>query len=780
MLTMAAAPTYSSQPTYSSRPISPAQPTVSALRTFARLRYGSQCLLAMGFFAGLPLSLNATETTTPTGNDELAAIEVMTVYAQKRPQAKVDVSVAVSRIDGDTLQAKRLNSTTALDGIAPNFTASSVSGEGTTPALNIRGVGVFDYNTSTISPIAVYSDDVVAGGANFLNSSLFDVEQVDILRGPQGTLFGRNSTGGAILIRSRLPEAEFGGYVSADVAEQQTRHYTAVVNTPLGHDTAARVALHQQDYQYSMENLFPLGQNGGMKHQHARMLLSSEWSGWELLLKLQHDRARGAPKPIYSAGIVAADGSLCPPALVGTRQCRDNFGLVGPSDDFWQTSSDTFDKAHRTDTDHLSLQFSKELADGYQVRSITGWKDLSRDHSFDSDGPGNFIEGSLGSAQQVFSQEINLAIETDHSYWQSGVFYLSDELTQRNDLDLFRDFRAIPGLQDVPVQFFYNNRLDNESISAYSQFEYQWDPTWRLTLGARLTEEQTRYRARGDLETAFAFVPAIWQLAGQVKDQHWSGKVALLQKVHAQLSWYYSLTHGFKAGGYNAGFVTSPEQAANSEYGAETVTAWEIGGHWQLPDVALGLDWAAFYYDYQDQQVFVNQSSDLAPYHVLKNAGDSKIVGAEGELWWRPSTAATVRFGVGFLPTARMGAYQTESDLLPGNRLPFSSRWQVSSELNYDLSEWVNHLQVSLGTVWRSAYYFDQYENPYTEQKGFALWHSRVSYQPMPELEISVWGKNLLNKQYTELRFDSTAALGAITELRGEQRQLGIGVLYHF
>ena len=732
---------------------------------------------ALGLLLVVPASL-AAEVQQPSAAEQ--PLEVITVYAQKRPQPKTEVSVAVSTIDGDTIAERRLGSTTALDGIAPNFSASAVSGEGTTPALNIRGIGVFDYNTSTISPIAVYSDDVVAGGANFLNASLFDLAQIDILRGPQGTLFGRNSTGGALLLRSKLPEAEFGGYVSADVAEQQSRTYTAVLNAPLGDETAARVALHQQDYQYSMENLFPLGQNGGMKHQHARMLLTSNLQGWQLLLKLQQDKSRGAPKPIYSAGILAADGDICAPAQVGTRQCSDAFGWVGPSDDFWQTEADTMDKTHRTDTDHASVQLSRELADGYVLKSITGWKQLDRYHSFDSDGPGNFIEGSLGSAQDVWSQELSLAVTSPGRYWQSGLFYLADQLTQRNDLDLFRDFRTIAGLTDIAAQFFYNNQLDNYSWSVFSQVEQQLAPSWSLTVGLRYTDEETRYQSRGDLDTVAAVIPALWQVRGNVADQHWSGKVALLQQVRPDLSWYYSLTRGFKAGGYNGGYTTSPAQAAASEYAAETLNAWEIGGHWQPQQLALGLDWAGFYYDYQDQQVFVNQSSGTAPFHVLKNAGDSQIYGLETEFWWRPSPAAQWRVAAGYLPKANMGAYQTDAALLPENRLPFSSKWQLSSEFSYDLSAWLSDVQVTLGAVWRSAFYFDQYQDEYTEQRGYALWHGRVSYQPTADLEISLWGKNLLNKKYTELKFDSTAALAAITELRGERRQLGVGLSYHF
>lgn len=727
-------------------------------------------------------SVLAAEPETSDVTAKEHAIEVIEVYAQKRAQPKSEVSLAVSRLDGEALAQRRIADTTQLSGLAPNLFASTVAGEGTTPSFNIRGVGMFDYNTSTISPIAIYSDDVVSGGANFLSSSLFDLQQVDVLRGPQGTLFGRNTTGGAILLMSRQPEAEFGGYVSAEIAEHDTRQLTAAINVPVTEQTSARLALQHRDYQYSMQNLFPQGQDGGMRHNNLRLIVRSELENWVISSKLTLEDIDGAPKPIYSAGILAADGSgaLCPISQVGSRHCVDSFGLKGPSDDFWQTIADTYDKKHQTEGWTGSVNITGSLAQGYQFKSVTAVKDLQRFHSFDSDGPGNFIEGSFDSDNAFFSQEFSLAVEQDDRYWISGLFYLNETLDQQNDLDLFRDFRAIPALAAVPAQFFYFNQLDNQSFSAYSQFDQAFNDVWTLTAGARFTREETDYVARADLDTVPIYLTNFWDLAGQVADSEWSGKLALLQKISNQYSQYYSLSRGFKAGGYNGGYSTSPQQAADSTYAPERVTAWEAGGHLLLPQQQLSLDWAAFYYDYQDQQVFVNQTSGPAPYHVLKNAGESTIYGVEAEMSWRPVANLKLDLALGHIPKAELGAGQRNALFVADNRLPFTSEWMASGQLEYDLSLMVNHLLVQLGFVYQSEFFFDQYENPYIRQDGYTLWHGRLAYQPIPELELAVFGKNLLNKKYTELKFDSIAALSAVTQLRGEARQLGVGVTYHF
>lgn len=729
----------------------------------------------------VPFSLKVAADTSDAAANE-TAIEVIEVYAQKRPQPKSEVSLAVTSLDGEVLAQRRIADTTQLSGLAPNLLASTVAGEGTTPSFNIRGVGMFDYNTSTISPIAIYSDDVVSGGANFLSSSLFDLQQVDVLRGPQGTLFGRNTTGGAILLMSRQPEAEFGGYVSAEIAEHDTRQLTAAVNIPLTERTSARLAVQHKDYQYSMQNLFPLGQDGGMRHNNLRLIVRTELKNWVISSKLTLEDIEGAPKPIYSAGILAAGGNgvLCPISAVGSKNCVDSFGLSVPSDDYWQTVADTYDKKHHTQGWTGTVNVSGELAPGYQFKSITAVKDLQRFHSFDSDGPGNFIEGSFDSDNEFLSQELSLAVEHDGRYWISGLFYLRESLDQQNDLDLFRDFRAIPALAAVPAQFFYFNQLDNQSVSAFSQLDQPLSETWTLTAGVRFTREQTDYVARADLDTVPGYIPKLWDLTGEVADSEWSGKLALLQKISNEYNQYYSLSRGFKAGGYNGGYSTSPQQAADSTYAPERLTAWEIGGHWLAPPQRLSFDWAAFYYDYQDQQVFVNQTSGPAPYHVLKNAGESTIYGVEAEMSWRPVAALKLELAVGHIPKAELGAGHTNTLFVADNRLPFTSEWMASGQLEYDLSAVVNNVLLQLGFVYQSEFFFDQYENPYTRQEGYSLWHGRLAYQPMPELELAVFGKNLLNEKYAELKFDSIAALSAVTQLRGEARQLGVAVTYHF
>lgn len=733
-------------------------------------------LICTALFGILPASVLA---------DGVAAeseIEVIEVHAQRRLQDIFDVSVALTVIDGDYIKQRHIKDTVELAALSPNFVASNAAAEGTTPAFSMRGVGMFDYNTSTVSPIAIYSDNVVSGGASFLGAQLFDLARVEILRGPQGTLFGRNTTGGAILLLSALPEPEFGGYLRASAAEQQHYRAQGAINTPLSADTAMRFAFNWQDYQYSMRNLLPGAPAAGMEQASFRWLLSSNWQDWQILFKLSSEHWQGVPKPVYSAGIFSdvATGSLCPVSQVGSRHCVDGFGSSVASDDYWTTAANTQDKRNRTDSWGASMQLGRELSPDLSLKSVTAYKSFSRNHLWDADGPGQFIEGRLGSDTEFFSQELTLFWAQGQRFWTAGLFYLYEQLHQNNSLDLFRDFRAVPELSAIPAQFFYDNTLTNRSMAGYAQLEQPLSERFTLTAGLRLTDESTRYQASSDLDTVAIFIPQLWDLSGEVADTEWTGKLALNQRLSARHQLYISYSRGYKSGGYNGGFASSAEEAANSAYGPEYLDAYELGSRWRSATGQLSWNMAAFYYDYRDQQTFVNFSSGVAPYHVLKNAGDGRIFGLESEWQYQPAQALLMRLALGYIPTAKLGEYREGELFVADSRLPFTPELTLGAAVEYQQTLSRGSLLWQLGVDYQSAVYFDQYESAYTRQAGYSLWHARMGWQISQSLELALWGKNLFNQQYTELKFDSIAALGAITQLRGEGRQLGVELSYYF
>ncbi|XOV80131.1 MAG: TonB-dependent receptor [Aestuariibacter sp.] len=738
------------------------------------------CTVVSAYF--LSAVVAAQQDATSSAEIEEEAIENIVVYSQKRPQHLSDIAVTVSAFNGKFIEDRNLKDTTQLAALVPNVKFSNNAGEGTPPAFNIRGVGMIDYNTSTVSPIAVYSDDVVSGSANNLSANLFDLEQVEVLRGPQGTLFGRNTTGGAILLRSKMPGQELEGYVKGSLAEHRHRSLDAAVTIPVNEHFSNRIAYNFEDYNFSIHNLHPESPDGGLRQSNVRLISQYHKNDVSVMFKLQAENWQGAPKPIESAGILRnlATGELCAPNEAGDPDCFDSFGFSVPSDDYWDTIADTNDKRHDTDSWAASLKLVWEYSDNLAFTSITALRELDRFHSFDSDGPGNFIEGSFDTENDLMTQEFSVAYQNDDVYWVTGLYFLNEDILQENDLDLFRDFRSIPGLESIGAQFFYHNILENESSAIYSQIDYDFAEHYILTAGLRLTDEETTYRAIADLDTAAIFIPQLWDVSGKVDDRELSGKLSLVHTLSEDTSMYYSYSRGYKSGGYNGGFATSQALAEFAEYRPETLDAVEVGARLNLWDKKIRANFSTFYYDYNDRQVFINIGDDLTPVHVLKNAGSSSIFGLESEMWWYASGNTTFNLNIGYIPDADIGEFDDGVATVDSARTPFTSEWNIGANVFYERDFNSGVFTAELGFEYQSDFYFDQFENPYTEQTAYTLWHGRIAYSLNNNMELGLWGKNLFNEEYAELRFDSIAALNAVTELKGEKRQLGVEVTYSF
>ncbi|UAA38879.1 TonB-dependent receptor [Paraneptunicella aestuarii] len=738
----------------------------------------TQKCLYTGFVLSAFSAATIAQQQDTASNEE---VEKVVVYAQKRAQDIAEVAVPVTVISGQTLQDLHIKDTTQISSMVPNLKITNNAGEGTPPAFNIRGIGMIDYNTSTVSPVSIYTDGVVSGSANNLSSNLFDVEHIEVLKGPQGTLFGRNTTAGAVIVRSNMPEAEFGGYIKVGVAEHDHTSAQGAVNIPGNQAINSRFAFNYENYDFSVNNLMPGAPDGGLKQVNLRWITTADFDSVNITAKLHKDDWSGSPKPIESNGIVnSTNGGICTPEELGSPHCVNLYGHSVASDDFWDVHADTADRSHDTDIWGGSLKIEWEMSEGMTLTSITGYRDMERFHSWDSDGPGNFIEGTMDTDNELFSQELSVSIESDKSYWITGLFYLNEEIGQENSIDIYRDLRPDPVFGPFAGEFFYHNTLENESIAVYSQVDYELSDSLTLTAGLRFTDESTKYTSIVDLDSIYGLVPGLWNADGEVSDSEFSGKLALVQKLSKDFSMYYSYSRGYKSGGYNGGYNTSEALVQNAEYRPEFLDALEVGGRWNFMDGDGKLNMSVFYYDYQDQQVFVQVDNSGAPFGALKNAGSSNIYGLDAELDIAINENWSVDLNVGYLPEAEIADFDDGNVSTQKARLPFASDWDISGNLYWQQTFGQGTVNARIGFNYQSEFFFDQDEDPYTEQEAYTLWNGRISYNLDSGLSFGIWGKNLFDQEYSELRFDSKDALAAISELKGERRQLGVDVTYTF
>jgi len=731
---------------------------------------------------------------TPEPGALMKQLDSIEVSAQKRAQPIAEVPVSVQVLDGEQLRAQNIKDTAALGGQVVNVKITQNTAEGTPPAISIRGVGNLDYNTSTTSPIGVYEDGVGGGTANRQLMNLYDVETIEVLRGPQGTLFGRNTTGGALLITTRKPDQEQGGYANAGFGSDALYKIGGAYNLPLSDRVAARLAFDDQRYDYTINNLYEPAPTPGMHQTEARLSLLADFEPLEIYVKAHAENWRGVSTPVRHIGVIQTLANpstgqpavLCAPQDAGSTRCTDIFGFnVGTNNlsDVSVNSDVNGGSPHRTQSWGSDLNVTYQLTPASFITSVSSFNSLEKQHFYNADAsPASITEGSLQVDGELASQELRYHLQSNHAYFIAGVYLLNEPLTQDFFIDLFRDFRASPTLFSSATKILYNNRIDTQSRAAFANLDYHLSEATILTAGLRYTREKVDYRAVGRVNVATAVndnigtvLPA-WDVSGRVKDGHLSGKVALNHKWTPHLNTWLSAARGFKSGGYNGGIAFSAEEAARNDYGSETLNALEAGGNWALPDYNAGLQVSLFYYDYQDQQVFMNTPStqpNAPPLQLLDNVGESSIYGSELELTWQPLDSLQTRLGIGYLPKAELKEFAVAGGIVRGNRLPFTSRWNINGFLDYQLPLATGEVLFQLNGNYQSEFYFDQNQNPYTKQAGYSLWNGRVAYE-QGNWSTAIWGKNLTDRGYSNLRFDLINFLGLVQDNRGAGRQFGL------
>jgi iron complex outermembrane receptor protein len=757
--------------------------------------------MTLKYLICLPICLFALSANADNAANSIQAenIEIIEVNAQKRPQDIRDVALSLNLVDGQTIIERQLKDTTALSAIAPNFKITQNAAEGTPPAVNIRGVGSVDYNTSTQSPVGVYLDGAAGASANTQLVNLFDVESVEILRGPQGTLFGRNTTGGAILINSVSAKMDNSGYFNVGYAQRNHLSAEGVINRHLNDNMAARLAFSHQDYEYSTNNLLPNTPQAQMRQTHGRLSVLGLWDKLILDTKIYLSQWNGIVNPVGSIGVIKGfdpatglPSSFCNPAEAGSATCTDAFGFNDGSNNFHDVAVNndvSHNSPHKTDSYGINVNARYAFNENSYLVILSNVSTLDREHYYNSDGsPARLGEGNQDVSTDTFSQELRLHHEIDNIYLITGLYFLKEELKQDNRFDLLRDFRAVDGLFSNAVTFLYDNTIEIQSSAVFAHIEYPLSNQTTFNAGLRYTIESTDYDAIGQVNIAtFAndqsglTVPG-WDVSGEVKDNNLSGKLALLHKFNAQHSGFVSFTRGFKSGGYNGALISSAAEAQNSDYGPETINVYEIGLHSQL-NQSIRLYSAAFYYDYHDQQVFMNQSAitpGAPPLQLLSNVGESTIYGVELDLNAQLTPAIATQFSIGYLPKADLASFvDTAGVEIKDNRLPFTSKWNIAAQADYVVALSSGQLHFHLDADYQSKFYFDQNQSPFASQKDYILWNTRVAWESA-SWTLGAWVKNLTNEEYSHLKFDLVNLFGMLQDFKGEARQVGLDVRYEF
>lgn len=726
---------------------------------------------------GLSCSGSASAQTADT-NDQSEII----VTAQRRAQSARDVGITMTVATADAIRTQRIQEVANLPQLSPNV-AVKENIPGLVPVITIRGVGLNDFSATNSPSAGVYVDDVYLGSLALMDFNFFDLQRIEILKGPQGTLYGRNATAGAINVISAQPKlgvtegriaGSFGNYMAGDLE--------GAINVPLGETVALRVSakgLWQGDgFFFDTLRNRNLGRRADLVGR-AQLLWQPD-DVWKVTLKVEGQRTRsqlGAPE-FFGAipGPATPAGATCP----GDQRCINFLGYSDTDGDPFRGAW-SYDPIFNGNKIAVTGRIEAKLG-GVQLTSITSYIDFNRIWGVDTDAsPFAILDFITKDDVKQFSQELRAAGSTDKLTWTVGASFLKDHIFSSYDGNL-------PALLNTTT--FTSSDQRTEAYAAFADLEWQIAPTLSLLVGGRYTyEERSNVGSTVDLVSRppasflsmapFGSAPVtLAAVNATITDNQWSWKAGLNWKPGAQTLVYGSITRGVKSGGFFAGVATNSGQLI--PYRPEAITAFELGIKQGVPEAGLSLNASTFYYDYSDVQTFIRDTVGGLPIQRLGNVKDAEIYGADIDLAWAAAKGLDLSVGVGLLHS-RLGAFATSNgNVAAGNRLPDAPSFSANVGARYtiDLSD---SLALRFQTDARySGYAFkDAINDPVIAANAFWVVNGRISLLNDDRWDVSIWAKNLFDERYVTQGINQSA-LGNGFRVYGAPRTFGISAAINF
>lgn len=707
--------------------------------------------------------------------------EKILVTAQKRAQSAQDVGINMSVLGAEDIAIRKIESVTDLVVFTPNVTVKETF-PGMMPIITMRGVGLNDYNATNSPTAGVYIDGMSLSSLALLNLDFFDVERIEVLRGPQGTLYGRNSTAGAINIFSAKPvTGDLFGSVGGTIADYQSREIEGMVNLPVSDTVALRFAVKgawQDEGFWFNQNL---GHDVGRRESlNARGTLLWEASDdFELMLKVEASKGRselGAPE--FFGVLPTGDLQIvCP----GSPACSNFFGYSDTDNDPFNGSW-SITPNYDLDQQSSLLRMQWDIGE-VTITSLTGFIDFEREYSTDVDAsPLRLTDFNNTDDVTQFSQEIHLASSNDDISWLSGVYYADDKV-----LTTYQG-----GFQDLfNTTTFTSSEQETTSMALFGNVEWHLSQYWDLITALRYTKEERANDGStkdlvslpgGSFLTQAPFGSPEITLASidkSIEDRNWSWKLGLNWYPRKNSLIYMSASKGTKSGGFFSGVAASSDQL--QPYEPEELVAYEVGMKNQWQDPGISLEGSVFYYDYSDVQTFIRETVGDLPIQRLGNVEEAEIYGMDANLIFKPKNVNGLDLiaGIGLLHT-ELGEFDSSVGLLPkGNRLPDAPNRTFNLGINYDYdltdALWLNF---STDARFQSETYRDSLNDPLLKSEEYWVVNSQISFHS-EDWRVTLYAKNITDKHYVTQGFNQVA-FGNGYRVYGAPRMIGLSFSTNF
>ncbi len=723
----------------------------------------------------------------PAADSEAGLAEIV-VTAQKKSESLQRVPVAIAVLGADQLQDITLHNVQDVASYAPNVQLLASNGDAQL-VLAMRGVAQSDYSPNGTPAVALYVDEVYMGATPLSSGvQIFDVERVEMLYGPQGTLYGKNTTGGAVNLISVKPKMQgTSGYVDLSYGNYNEARTDGALDVQLGERWGTRVAVtgvHNDGY---VKDLHPGTPNPSQLGQWAaRWSLLYKGDGFDATLTLDKSGTNA-----HHSSILLVEESSAGIGFTGYTRAANHLA-------FQETQSERVQNK-QFDMTGARLTVNAELGP-YTVTSITSLYDAGYFVPEDADGsPYRLLEDDFHARTQQFTQDLRMASNFKGPLgFILGAFYSSDTTDGASKYRWLAD--AGDGTQPLPnacteaggwfAGCYYANAYEQKrsSLAGYFHSTYQLADDWKLTAGLRYTSDHIEvdnyHSYAGQAPNSFGITqdgPPIASLQhhfitglnDRQNDSNVSGKLGLDWQASPTALLYANYSTGYRGSAFN-GFAFQPVEF--SKVAPEKLRATEAGFKTTLAGGRARINGAAFNYSYTNQQ-FLDFENGV---QTLRNAGKSKIYGLELTATLQATDRLVANLGVGLLH-ATYEQLSLGGVNLAGNRLPSAPQQTANAALDYDVwSGGGSRVRAHYDGNYVSKQYFEPFNDNRLDQGGYMLHNGRVSLEfGGGRQEVGLYGKNLLNKEYATYSVNLDG-WNAKFFFRGLPRTYGLDYKYKF
>ncbi len=785
---------------------------------------------AISIMAGLSVLIG----TVPSAFGAASVLEEITVTAQKREQSIQDVGITITAYSG--VQMKQLGFEDSFD-IARMTPGVFISGNngGEKTLFTIRGVTQNDFNDQTEAPVAVYVDEGYVGFGQGQVFGLFDLERVEILKGPQGTLFGRNATGGLVHYLSNRPTREKEGYADLTYGSYNQVRFEGAVSGPLSDTVSGRFAVLYDRFDPILKNDYPnraVTLDGNPLPYGGEDTFNDDTLGFrgqllfepnddvDVLLIASYARTRQGTAPFLelpTVPIFDAAGNHVGTIVAGPGETREAMSPDGtpldhplsfdsdllrpPGGNLYGPSCTPYDRKHlkcamdfafedlnTTDTWGVSGKLTWNLGENTTLTSVSDYKNFDKFQGIPADGgPASTINVLFDAQAETFTQEVRLNGEQDRLRWVAGVYYLNINLDAGVSITADDDYLFEP-LVGAPWEDTALTKLETNSYSLFGQVEYDLSEQLTLIGGFRgireekdFTGEETFFLSTDPLklETDMPLFSPQPKTDHQQNKNLWSGKIQLDWHPSDDLLLFAGVNRGVKAGGFNAPFTFGAGfPAEDIPYGEEILMSYETGFKW---DNLLGgttrINGSFYYYDYSDYQgFFFTQITGW-----VRNV-DAKYKGTEFELISSLTDNLDLMLNFSYI-NAHIYDVQLGPGIFVDTEPSFTPDVQVAGLLRYQWPQpvWGGSVFAQISFNYASKFWDNIRNFEASRLPDYTIANVRLGWSGDDgRWQAEAFINNFADERYYTIGYDLSNATGSNSLVPGKPRWFGVSVRYNF